>query len=406
MKIPFCLPLIDDDVVNEMQDTLKNTGWLTTGPKVKLFEEEIKKVTNAQAVICVNSWNSGATLCLRWWGIQSGDEVIVPAYTYSATALTVMNLGARVVMVDVTKDFNISVDGIKSAITPKTKCIIPVDIGGYPCDYDQIFEIVNDPTIKQQFRPESENQMKLGRILVLADAAHSIGATYKGNPSGSLADMSVFSFHSVKNITTGEGGAVCLNLPGFSNQEVKAFLKHFYLYGQTKSALDKTKIDNWRYDVVSQGMKANMPDICASVGLAQIRKYEKELLPERRAIFNRYNKAFRQFNWAELHPHQIDSTISSCHLYMLRIKDVTEERRDRMIQLISDYGVGVNVHYIPMAMFTFFKSMGYRIEDYPNTFSNYAREISLPIYNGLTSDQIDYVIDTVVKAYKQSIHHN
>ncbi len=399
MKVPFCLPLIDQDVINEMNDTLVNTGWLTTGPKVEAFEREIKKVTGASEVLCVNSWNSGATLALRWWGIKPGDEVIIPAYTYSATALTVMNLGAKVVMVDAENDFNISIQKLRSAITPKTKCIIPVDIGGYPCDYDEIFELVTNREIKRLFRPHSENQEKLNRILVLADSAHSIGAIYKGRQSGSLADISVFSFHSVKNITTGEGGAVCLNLRDFSNHEVKTYLKHFYLYGQSKSALDKTKTGGWRYDIVSQGMKANMPDICAAVGLAQIRRYESDLLPERRAIFERYNDAFGRFDWAELPPYESSTKRSSCHLYMLRIKDISEDQRDRMIQFSSERGVGLSVHYIPMATFTFFKNIGYRIEDYPNTFTNFAREISLPIYNGLTIEQVDHVIATISKAY-------
>jgi len=406
MKVPFCLPLIDQDVINEVNDALINTGWLTTGPKVQAFEEEIKKITSAREVLCVNSWNSGTTLALKWWGIKPGDEIIIPAYTYSATALTVMNLGAKAVMVDVEDDFNISVQKIKSAITAKTKCIIPVDIGGYPCDYDEIFELVEDPAIKRLFIPESENQERLNRILVLADSAHSIGALYKKRHSGALADISVFSFHSVKNITTGEGGAVCLNVPGLSNSDIKAFLKHFYLYGQTKSALDKTRTGSWRYDIVSQGMKGNMPDICASIGLAQIRKYTTDLLPERKEIFARYNSAFQKFEWAVLPPHETDIKKSSCHLYMLRIRSISEYQRDKMIEYVSKRGVGVGVHYIPMAMFSLFKNKGYNIKDYPNTFQNYEREISLPIYNGLTVDQIDYVIDTVINAYTDVISYS
>ena len=402
MKIPFCLPLIDQGVIDEVNDTLTNTGWLTTGPKVIAFEKELQKITNTEKVLCVNSWNSGTALMLKWWGIKEDDEVIIPAYTYSATAMCPLNLGANVKMVDVGSDFNIDIDKLRAAITSKTKAIIPVDIGGNPCDYDQIMELVNDPQIKKMFSPETDVQKKLERILVIADAAHSIGAIYKGKPSGSLTDLSVFSFHSVKNITTGEGGAVCLNLPKpFDNQEVYKFLKHFYLYGQSKSALDKTKVGSWRYDIVSQGMKANLSDIAASIGLSQIRRYESTLLPERKAIFEKYNEKFGQYEWAELPPYHSTSKTSSCHLYQMRFKGISERQRDELILEISQKGVGLSVHYIPMAMLTFFKKAGYDIADFPSTYDNYAREISLPIYNGLNQEQIDYIMNTVIDAYEK-----
>jgi dTDP-4-amino-4,6-dideoxygalactose transaminase len=400
MNIPFSLPLIDADVVNEMHDTLTNTGWLTSGPKVVALEKEVQKLTTAKAVVCVNSWVSGAMLTLRWLGVGNGDEVIVPSYTYCATALACLNMGAKPVMVDVLDDFTVDPIKVKAAITSKTKAIIPVDIAGWPCDYDRINEIVNDPDVKRLFTPSSPNQEKLGRILVLADAAHSIGAFYKAKPVGTLADVSIFSLHSVKNITTGEGGAICLNLPApFSHDEEYKFLKALSINGQTKSAFEKNQVGGWRYDIIAQGLKVNMPDLCASVGLAQIRKYQSTLLPERRKIFRFYSEHFSKFDWAILPTGETDERLSSFHLYLLRIKEITEEQRDQIIQKVSEKGVGVNVHYIPMPMLTLFKNLGYRIPDYPNTYRLYANEISLPVYNGLTEDKLNIVVETIVEAY-------
>ncbi len=404
MNIPFSLPVIDSDVIAEMNDTLTNTGWLTSGPKVLALENEIKKLTTSDAVVCVNSWTSGAMLMLRWFGVGAGDEVIIPSYTYSATALACLNIGAKPVMVNVLDDFSIDASKIKAAITSKTKAILPVDIGGWPCDYDRIFEVVKDPEVKKLFEPQTKNQEKLGRILVLADAAHSIGAFYKGKHIGTVADVTIFSLHSVKNITTGEGGAICLNLPdSFAPQDEYKFLKAFSLNGQTKSAFEKNQPGAWKYDIIDQGLKVNMPDICASVGLAQIRKYQSKLLPERKAIFEFYNREFEKFDWAILPPSETAERTSSYHLYLLRIKGITEAQRDAMIQQISLQGVGVNVHYIPMPMLTLFKNLGYKIEDYPNTYKLYANEISLPVYNGLTKEQLTRVVEAVVDAYDSVI---
>ena len=404
MQIPFALPVIDTDVIAEVNDCLTNTGWLTTGPKVRQLEEEVKKLTGAEAALCINSWTSGAMLMLRWFDVGPGDEVIIPAYTYSATALCALNIGATPVMVDVGDDFNINVENIRAAITPKTKAILPVDLGGYPCDYDAIMALVNEAFVREQFSPASERQRRLGRPLVLVDAAHSIGAQYKNRPSGTLADATVFSLHSVKNVTTGEGGCICLNLPHpFDNQQEYQFLKAFALNGQNKSAFEKNQVGAWRYDIIAQGLKVNMPDICAAIGLAQIRKYASELLPERHRIFQQYNRAFGKQDWAILPPYDANDRLTSCHLYLLRIRDIGEEERDEMIRSISEAGVGVNVHYIPMPMLTLFKSLGYRMEDYPNTYRLYANEISLPIYNGLTEEKVAYVIETVVRAYESVV---
>ncbi|MDZ4704917.1 MAG: DegT/DnrJ/EryC1/StrS family aminotransferase, partial [Saprospiraceae bacterium] len=396
--IPYSRPLIDADVIAEVNDCLTNTGWLTTGPKVRLLEAEISKMTGTP-VLCVNSWTSGAMLMLRWFDIGPGDEVIIPAYTYSATALCAMNIGAKVVMVDVGPDFNIAADKIRAAITPQTKAILPVDIGGWPCDYDAIRAALEAPEVKAQFRPASKRQEQLGRMLVVSDAAHSIGAVYKGQPNGRQADATVFSLHSVKNITTGEGGAICLNLPEpFDNEAEYLFLRAFALNGQTKSAFEKNQPGAWRYDIIDQGLKINMPDICAAIGLAQMRKYATELLPDRKRIFEQYQAAFAQCEWALLPPYRDETRESSCHLYLLRIAGVDEQQRDAIIQAIADRGVGVNVHYIPMPMLTLFKSRGYRMADYPQTYSLYANEITLPLYNGLTEEQVDYVIRVVCES--------
>ena len=310
-----------------------------------------------------------------------------------------MNIGAKVVMVDVGPDFNIAADKIRAAITPQTKAILPVDIGGWPCDYDAIRAALEAPEVKAQFRPASKRQEQLGRMLVVSDAAHSIGAVYKGQPNGRQADATVFSLHSVKNITTGEGGAICLNLPEpFDNEAEYLFLRAFALNGQTKSAFEKNQPGAWRYDIIDQGLKINMPDICAAIGLAQMRKYATELLPDRKRIFEQYQAAFAQCEWALLPPYRDETRESSCHLYLLRIAGVDEQQRDAIIQAIADRGVGVNVHYIPMPMLTLFKSRGYRMADYPQTYSLYANEITLPLYNGLTEEQVDYVIRVVCES--------
>ena len=398
MPIPFSLPLIDADVIAEVNDAHINTGWQTTGPKVRELETEIAKITGTP-VLCVNSWTSGAMLMLRWLGVGPGDEVIIPAYTYSATALCAMNLGATVIMVDVDDDFTIDPDNIRAAVTERTKAVIPVDMGGWPADYDSIHAVLQEPGIRALFTPTTPRQEKLGRILVVSDAAHSIGATYKGRPDGQLADATVFSLHSVKNITTGEGGAIALNLPApFDNAEEYTFLKALALNGQNKSAFEKNVPGAWRYDIIDQGLKINMPDLNAAVGLAQIRKYESELLPDRKHKFELYLEGFGQYDWAILPPYRDAERESSAHLFLLRIKGADEDRRDRIITAIAEAGVGVNVHYIPMAMLTLFKSRGYDIADYPKTYELYANEITLPLYNTLTDEQVAEVISVVAAA--------
>lgn len=401
MKIPFSPPYIDENVISEVVDTLRS-GWITTGPKVKALEEEIKNFTGTNQVICVNSWTSGAIMMLRWLGVKDNDEVIVPAYTYSATALAVLHAGAKPVMVDSGDDFNISVNEIRKAITPKTKAIIPVDIAGYPCDYDAIMALVNDPEIISLFRAENENQSKMGRITVINDAAHSLGAWYKeGIRTGSETDIAIFSFHAVKNVTTAEGGAICLNLPEpFDNEELYKELQQMSLNCQTKDAFTKSMAGGWKYDIIGFGMKINMADVNAAIGLAQIRQYDN-LLQERQRIFHKYNDAFSKFDWAVLPPEKENGRRTSYHIYALRINNFTEEQRDAMIEEITNHDVSVNVHFIPMPMLTFFKDLGYDIINYPVAYNNYKSEISLPIFPQLTDEEVEYVIKTVVDAYQK-----
>lgn len=405
MKIPFSPPFIDEDVVFEVVDTLKS-GWITTGPKVKALENEVEKLTGSPAVLCVNSWTSGAILVLKWFGLKEGDEVIIPAYTYSATALAVLHCGGIPVMVDVKDDFTVDPEKIRAAITDKTKVIMPVDIAGLPCDYDPINELVHLPEIKKLFIPNSPNQEKLGRILVLSDAAHSIGAFYKNKATGIVTDITIFSFHAVKNITTGEGGAICINLPEpFNNKEEYKTMRLWTLNGQTKDAFTKSQGggNNWKYDIVFQGLKVNMPDICAALGLAQIRKYEEVIMQERKRVAEKYQTFFSQKEWAQTPVIKDENRVSCYHLYALRINKITEDQRDEMMISIAEDEVAVNVHFIPMPMLTLFKDLGYKMDEYPVTYDNYSREISLPIYPQLTPEQIDFICESVDKAYQKLI---
>lgn len=398
MKIPFSPPYIDDSVIAEVTDSLRS-GWITTGPKVKALEAEIQQLTGTGPVLCVNSWTTGAIMMLRWLGVKPGDEVIIPAYTYCATALAVLWAGGKPVMVDSGKDFNISVDAIRRAITPRTKAILPVDIAGYPCDYDAIMQLVKEPEVKAMFQPTSPIQEQLGRIIVINDSAHSIGSFYGNKRSGSQTDICIFSLHAVKNVTTAEGGAICLNMPApFDNEQLYSELRMKSLNCQTKDAFTKSKAGGWRYDIVGMGMKANMADVNAAIGLAQIRKYPM-MLQERKRIFDTYTEAFSKEPWAITPPTRQEGRETSYHVYALRIKDITEEQRDDIIAEISKSEVAVNVHFIPLPMLTLFHDMGYRIDDYPQAYENYHHEITLPCYPQLTDEQVRFVIKTVIEAY-------
>lgn len=397
--IPFSPPKIYQEIIDEVVDTLKS-GWITTGPKTKKLERNLVEYTGAQKVICLNSATIGMELILRWFGVKEGDEVILPAYTYCATANVVLHCGAKPIMVDVKEDFNIDLDEVKSKITPRTKAIIPVDIGGYPCDYDQLNELIRSDEIKSLFKAENEEQKQLGRILLMADAAHSLGAKYKGKKLGREADATVFSFHAVKNLTTAEGGATALNFPPpFDNEDIYKKLNMKSLHGQSKDALAKT-VGNWRYDVSEAGYKANMTDILASLGLVELQRYDSETIPRRKEIINQYLEAFKKESWAELPRFISDEKESSYHLFMLRIKGISESQRDAIIDEVFKQEVSVNVHFQPLPLLSLYKGLGYQIKDYPKAFDNYQREISLPVYYDLSDDNLR----TVVNAVKKAVH--
>lgn len=392
--IPFSPPRVDDKVIEEVVAALKS-GWITTGPRTKEFEKRITQYTGAKSTLCLNSATAGLEIMLRWYGVKEGDEVILPAYTYAATANVIMHCGATPVFVDVnTDDFNISESAIRKAITPRTKVIMPVDFAGFPCDYDEINLIARE--YSKVFQPETDEQKKLGRILILSDSAHSFGATYKGKKAGSLTDVSVFSFHAVKNLTTAEGGAVTLNLPDtFDNNEIYKYLCIKTLHGQNKDALAKMQRGNWRYDIIEPGYKCNMTDLSAAIGLIELQRYDEETIKQRRKIFDLYSKAFSEDERFEIPVYKTREKESSYHVYPLRLKDVQEERRDAIITEIFNKDVSVNVHFIPVPMMSFYKKMGYDISNYPVTYSNFSREISLPVYYDLNESQIDQIVQAV-----------
>ena len=398
--IPFSPPFINEDVIAEVTSALRS-GWITTGPKTKALEKVVGEYVGAKTVLCLNSATAGLELMLRWLGISAGDEVIVPAYTYSATANVVMHCGATPVMVDVNEnDFNISIENVKRAITSKTKAIMPVDFAGFPCDYKELNALVN--STKNIYQANNEIQQQLGRIMILSDAAHSLGAHYKGKRTGTLCDATVFSFHAVKNLTTAEGGALCLNLPApFNNAEIYKSLYIKSLHGQTKDALAKTEKGAWEYDIIEAGYKCNMPDICAAIGLAQFRHYESKILPRRKIIFDAYQNAFKKYDWAITPTYHNDEKISSYHVYPLRIKNATMIQRNAIIQKIFDHDVSVNVHFKPLPLLSVYKNAGYKISDFPVANHLFETEISLPVYFDLNDDMLQTVINALIESVEE-----
>ncbi len=404
--IPFSPPRIDDRIVKAVEEALRS-GWITTGPRTKEFERRLAAYCGVQRVIALNSWTNAAELVLRWFGIGPGDEVIIPAYTYCATANIVMHVGAKPVMVDVLDDFTIDPEAVRRAMNVRTKCIIPVDIGGLPARVDEIMRIANDGchlfTPKVNLRVAGTNpQMRLGRALVLSDAAHSFGAAVAGHKVGSQADITGFSFHAVKNLTTAEGGALAFALPEpFDADELYAYFNTLSLHGQSKDALAKTQPGAWRYDVAFPGYKCNMTDLQAAVGLVELERYDADTLPRRRAITARYDKAFAQDDRFTPPVFNDASRESSHHLYMLRVRNASEEQRDAIITAIAQRGVSVNVHFIPLPLLSFYKGQGHQIDAYPNTYSLYRGEISLPVYYDLSDSQVDEVVATVKAAVSE-----
>jgi dTDP-4-amino-4,6-dideoxygalactose transaminase len=399
--IPFSPPRIDEKVLEEVNAALMS-GWITTGPRTKLFEKKITAYCGCKTTVAVSSWTMGMEVFLRWWGIGPGDEVIIPVYTYCASANVVLHTGAKAVMVDISKDdFNIALEKIEVAITPKTKVIMPVDVSGFPCDYEEIKALALK--YKNLFKPNNDNQAKLGRILIAADAAHSFGAIYRNKRSGSWADMTCFSFHAVKNLTTAEGGAVCFNLPdNYDHEEIYKEFVTTTLHGQSKDALAKTKKGAWKYDVISPGYKCNMTDLQAAIGLVELKRYA-ENLKRRKEIFDTYDKAFSATDWAILPPHETSLKTSSYHLYLIRIKNISEAQRDEIIQEIFNQDVSVNVHFQPLPLLTAYRNIGYKIEHYPEAFKKYQNEISLPVYYNLNDKQVGTVIQAVKYAVEKTI---
>jgi dTDP-4-amino-4,6-dideoxygalactose transaminase len=400
--IPFSPPRIDEKIIAEVVDALRS-GWITTGPKTKLFERNLKDYTGAKAVVCLNSGTAAMELMLSWFGVGPGDEVIIPSYTYTATANAVVHTGATPVMCDVhDSDFNIDVARIEALITERTKVIIPVDIAGLPCDYDAIHDIIRKRRIKSLYSPHTENQELLGRIMIMADGAHSIGAKYKGKNSGTLADATAFSFHAVKNLTTAEGGALIINLPDrFDPGKLYQNLNIRALHGQTKDAFAKVKKGGWRYDVVEAGYKYNMTDILASIGLVELDRYDDDTLVRRREIFEQYHEKLKKYDWARVPIYEDENRQSNYHLYLLRIKDCSENERNRIIYEITERGVSVNVHYQPLPMLSFYKYRGYKMSEFPVAFANYQGEITLPVYYDLTEEQVDIVVEVVADSVQK-----
>ena len=403
--IPFSPPRIDQKIIDEVTLALKS-GWITTGPRTKLFEKKITEYCGNKSTVALNSATAGLELILRWFGVKEGDEVILPAYTYCATANVVIHCGATPVFVDVNpNDFNISISEIEKAITSRTKVIMPVDFAGLPCDYIGINELVKKEGIVSKFIASTTEQSTLGRILVLSDAAHSFGAYYQGKVAGSFTDVSVFSFHAVKNLTTAEGGAIALNFPEpFDNEELYKKFCITSLHGQNKDALAKTQKGNWKYDVVEAGYKCNMTDISAAIGLIELERYKDDTLIKRKLIFDTFNIELSKYDWAELPEYETSIKTSSYHLFPLRIKNVSEEQRDEIIKRIFDEDVSVNVHFIPVPMLSFYVNKGYDIKKYPIALDNFKREISLPVFYDLTDEQISKVIEAVIKSVNSVIN--
>ena len=397
--IPFSPPRIDQKIVDAVVETL-HSGWISTGPRTKLFEKKITEYCGCKTTVAVSAWTTGMEVFLRWWGIGPGDEVIIPVYTYCASANVVLHTGAKLIMVDINQDdFNISIEKIRAEITPNTKVIMPVDIAGLPCDYKRIYELIDE--FKPIFTPSNEKQALLGRILLAADAAHSFGSLFNGVRAGSQADVSCFSFHAVKNLSTAEGGAVCFNLPeSFNHDEIYKEFCIKILHGQSKDALAKMQKGAWRYDVLEAGYKCNMTDIQAAIGLIELERYQENM--DRRAeIFRQYYEGFESSEWAICPISIDDSRYSSYHLFQLCIANVTEAQRDAIMHEIFEQDVSVNVHFQPLALFTAYKKLGYSIENYPVAYAKYASEISLPVYFQLSDSNVQTIISAVKIAYKK-----
>lgn len=400
MNISFSPPDMSDMEIQEVADTIKS-GWITTGPKTKELERQIAKYVGVNRCVCLNSQTACGEMALRVLGIGAGDEVIVPAYTYSASASIVDHVGAKIVFVDVQEGcLEMDYDKMEAAITEKTKAIIPVDLGGVPCDYDKIFAIVEKK--KALFQPKNEIQKAIGRVAVCADTAHAFGASWHGKMCGSIADFSSFSFHAVKNFTTAEGGALTWRtIPGIDDEDIYHKLQLLSLHGQSKDALAKTKLGAWEYDIVGPWFKCNMTDIMAGIGLAQMKSYPG-MLARRKEIIARYDAAFKPLG-IDVLDHYNDNHQSSGHLYITRIPGAGLKERQEIIIKMAEAGIATNVHYKPLPMMTAYKNLGFDIKDYPNAYKRFENEITLPLHTCLTDEEVEYIIENYCKIVKEYI---
>lgn len=389
MKIPFSPPDITEAEANEVRDALLS-GWITTGPRTKELERQIATFCNTNKAVCLNSATACLEMALRVLGIGPGDEVITSAYTYTASASVVCHIGAKLVLVDTQKDsFEMDYDKLADAINEKTKAIIPVDLAGIPCDYDRIFDIANSK--KALFSPKTDIQKAIGRVAIVADAAHAFGARWHGKMVGSIADFTSFSFHAVKNFTTAEGGALTWrDIEGIDNDHIYKELQLLSLHGQSKDALAKTQLGAWEYDIISPAYKCNMTDIMAAIGLVQMKRYPT-LLERRKQIIGMYNDAFEGCNVQVLN-HYTDEHTSSGHLYLVRLLGKDSEYRNNVITEMAKRDIACNVHYKPLPMMTAYKALGFDIKDYPNAYAQFCNEITLPLHTKLTDEMVEYII--------------
>lgn len=389
-NIPFSPPDMTEAEVNEVKEAILS-GWITTGPRTKELERQIASYVSTERAVCLNSATACLELTLRLLGIGQGDEVIVPAYTYTASAAVVAHVGAKIVFVDIQKNsLEMDYDAVEKAINERTKAIIPVDLAGIPCDYERLFSIVERK--RPLFRPATDLQRTIGRVAICTDAAHAFGASWRNRMVGSVADFTSFSFHAVKNFTTAEGGALTWRtIEGIDNETLYHQLQLFSLHGQSKDALAKTQLGAWEYDIVGPWYKCNMTDIMAALGLVQMKRYPA-LLARRREIIERYDAAFKPLGVEVLNHYTADHT-SSGHLYLTRIPGITTEQRQTVIVRMAERGIATNVHYKPLPMMTAYKNMGFDIKDFPNAYAHFANEITLPLHTRLTDEEIDYIIE-------------
>ena len=398
MKIPFSPPDIGEAEIEEVVAALKS-GWITTGPKTKELERQVAQFCHTSKAVCLNSATAALELTLHQLGIGPGDEVITCAYTYTASASVVCHVGAKLVLVDCQKDgYQMDYDALEAAITKKTKAVIPVDIAGVICDYDRIFEIVEKK--KALFTPsDNKIQQALGRVAVVADAAHAFGARRHGKMCGEIADFTAFSFHAVKNFTTAEGGAVVWrDIDGIDNEEIYKNYMLLSLHGQSKDALAKTQLGAWEYDIVMPGYKCNMTDIMAGIGLAQMRRYPK-LLMRRCNIIGQYDAVMENLP-VQVLQHYGEDFASSGHLYLVRLEGKDEAYRNEFIRKMAELEVATNVHYKPLPMHTAYKKLGFDIKDYPNAYQMYHNEITLPLHTCLSDEEVEYVLDCFAKVLR------